>query len=193
MREGGGGGGDEAGGDLDLDLVANLKAHRTPPGMHDGVPDNCAHGLAMPYDMHSQGLWAGDSQGMPMAPTEHALRLVGTQGAWSEGTQGMHRSWTGHALGARRARTGHGHGGAEGMRRAWAGHAQGAGGCPSCGFVPVHRHRLTGQAMPDTNDVVCVGCWGCSPRGMTATVAHWSSATRRGPSNGGGGRPTLKP
>ena len=106
MRQGGGGGGDEAGGDMDLDLVANLKAHRTPPGVHDGVPDNCAHGLAMPYDMHSQGLWVGDSQGMPMAPTEHALRLVGTQGAWSEGMQGMHRPWTRHALGVHGAHIG---------------------------------------------------------------------------------------
>ena len=45
MGGGGGSGGVEGGGgaDLDLDLEADLKAHRTPGVEHDGVPDDSAH------------------------------------------------------------------------------------------------------------------------------------------------------
>ena len=45
------------GGDLDLDadLGANLKAHRTLGGEHDGVPDDSADRPAVPCDMHTLG------------------------------------------------------------------------------------------------------------------------------------------
>ena len=43
--------------DLDLDLEADLKAHRMSGGggEHDGVPDNFAYRPAMPCEMHSPG------------------------------------------------------------------------------------------------------------------------------------------
>ena len=37
-------------GGLDLDLGADLKAHRTPGVTHDRAPDDTAHRPAMPYD-----------------------------------------------------------------------------------------------------------------------------------------------
>ena len=45
----------ECKGGLDLDLEANLKAHRTPGVEHDGVPNNTAYGPAMPCEMHTPG------------------------------------------------------------------------------------------------------------------------------------------
>ena len=43
--------------DLDLDLGADLEAHRTPGVEHNGVPDDSADEPAMPYGMRSQGPW----------------------------------------------------------------------------------------------------------------------------------------
>ena len=63
-EEGGGGGVKGGGGgewgDLDLDLGADLKAHRTLGVEHDGVPDDSADRPAMPHDTlpgSSMGLW----------------------------------------------------------------------------------------------------------------------------------------
>ena len=52
-REGGREGGE--GGFLELDLEANLKAHRPPGVEHDGVPDDYAYWPAMPCEMHYRG------------------------------------------------------------------------------------------------------------------------------------------
>ena len=41
--------------DLDLDLGADLKAHRTPGVEHNGVPNNSAYQPAMPCEMHTLG------------------------------------------------------------------------------------------------------------------------------------------
>ena len=106
----GGGGGR----DLDLDLGADLKAHRPPGEEHDGVPDDSTYGPAMPYEMHSQGpRWTlpstvssgaccgprhafvqGRAQGRPVCrgQREQPWRAQGmpqaTRGAWPRAARG---------------------------------------------------------------------------------------------------------
>ena len=41
---------------MDLDLEADLKAHRRPGREHDGVPDDAASWPAMPCERHTPGL-----------------------------------------------------------------------------------------------------------------------------------------
>ena len=57
--------------DLDLDLGANLSAHRTPRVERDGVPDNSAYRPAMPSDAHP-----GPSTDPPVAPSVFPGRVA---------------------------------------------------------------------------------------------------------------------
>ena len=77
-REGGGGRPTRT--DLDLDSVADLDAHRTPPGGgggggHDGVPDGSAHRPAMPRETHSLAL-----DGPPRHAASGAVEPAAAQG-----------------------------------------------------------------------------------------------------------------
>ena len=58
------GGGGCTGWVLDLDLGADLKAHRRPGVMHDGAPEDSAYRPAMPYDA-----LPGPLTDLPVAPS----------------------------------------------------------------------------------------------------------------------------